>query len=72
MAILMVTNWTTLVVTNWATFVPLENRQSGPVSNHEKLRVPFLEKSAETPPIFIVFFDKQSFQKNKRGPVSNH
>ena len=29
------------------------------------------KKSAETP-IFIVFFDKQPFQKNKRGPVSNY
>ena len=23
-------------------------------------------------PIFIVFFEKQPFQKNKRGPVSNY
>ena len=30
-----------------------------------------IKKSAETP-IFIVFFDKQHFQKNKRGPVSNY
>ena len=31
----------------------------------------FEKKSAETP-IFIVLFDKQPFQKNKRGPVSNY
>ena len=29
------------------------------------------KKSAETP-IFIVFFEKQLFQKNKPGPVSNY
>ena len=29
------------------------------------------KKSAETP-LFILFFDKQHFQKNKRGPVSNY
>ena len=29
------------------------------------------KKSAETP-IFIEFFEKQPFQKNKRGPVSNY
>ena len=31
----------------------------------------FEQKSAETP-IFIVFFEKQPFQKNKRDPVSNY
>ena len=39
----------------------------------KKFGSPFFlkQKSAETP-IFIVFFEKQPFQKNKRGPVSNY
>ena len=69
----MVNNWATLMVNNWATFVPLKNRQRGPVIDHYNFGVPFfiLKKSAETP-IFIVFFDKQLFPKNKRGPVIDH
>ena len=70
----MVNNWAALMVNNWATFVPLKNRQRGPVINHYNFLFPpfFLkQKSAETP-IFIVFFDKKLFQKNKRGPVINH
>ena len=71
---LIVTNWATLIVTNWATFAELKKRQRGPVSNYSKFRVPFFflnKESAETP-YFLVFFDKQPFQKNKRGPVSNY
>ena len=73
MAILIVTNWATLIVTNWATFAQLKKRQRGPVSNYQKFWVPFFlkNKTAETP-IFIVFFDKQPFQKIKRGPVGNY
>ena len=69
----MVNNWAALMVNNWATFVPLKNRQRGPVMNHSNFLFPlfFNKKSAETP-IFIVFFDKELSQKNKRGPVINH
>ena len=32
----------------------------------------FLNKTIAETPILIVFFEKQLFQKNKRGPVSNY
>ena len=68
----MVNNWATCKVNNWATFGPLKNRQRGPVINFANFGFPFFlnNKSAETP-ISIVFFEKQFFQKNKRGPVIN-
>ena len=72
MTISKVNNWATCKVNNWATFGPLKNRQRGPVINFANFGFPFFlnKKSAETP-IFIVFFEKQFFQKNKRGPVIN-
>ena len=73
MTISKVNNWATCKVNNWATFGPLKNRQRGPVINFAQILGSlflFLQKSAETP-IFIVFFEKQFFIKNKRGPVIN-
>ena len=72
MAFLIVTNWATLIVTNWATFAQLKKRQRGPVSSYYIWGPPFFLKKTAENPIFMVFFDKQPFQKNKRGPVSNY
>ena len=72
MTISKVNNWATCKVNNWATFGPLKNRQRGPVINFANFGFPFfIFKKICWNPYFIVFFEKQFFIKNKRGPVIN-